>query len=240
MEVEKTMSVDKELWMTRAAMCEFLAFSLRYPTEELALTLVSGEWGDAAREIGAALGVEIPESALADLPCADERVDAVGRAEELLRKLRPEATRLFVGAPTPVCFPYEGIWRAEADGVQPLMFVNPHSVEVERFCHACGLGSPDDTNEPLDHVATEFELLEVLALRAAGAAEQAEGEDWAVSDADLPGGSASAAFDQFVADHLSAWAPDFAECLSSEARVPFYRCVAELVSAFVDVVAVKD
>ena len=225
------MSEGKELWMTRAAACELLALSLRYPTDELARILASGEWADAAREIAAALGAELSEDAMADLPGAEgESSDA--RAEELLRALRPEATYLFVGAPNPSCSPYEGVWRAEADGVQPLMFVNPRSMEVERFCRLCGLGHPDGTNEPLDHVATEFELLEILALRAAGAVEQAEGEGWAVPDAELPGGSASAAYDQFVADHLSTWVPDFAERLFTEARIPFYRSVAGLLSAF--------
>lgn len=226
------MSEDKELWMTRAAACELLALSLRYPTDELARILTSGEWADAAREIAAALGAELSEGAVAELPAGDEGEVSSARAEEVLRELRPEATHLFIGAPNPSCSPYEGIWRAEADGVQPLMFVNPCSMEVERYCHACGLGSPDGTNEPLDHVATEFELLEILALRAAGAVEQAEGEGWAVPDAELPGGSASAAYDQFVADHLSTWAPDFAERLFTEARIPFYRSVAGLLSTF--------
>ena len=35
------MSEDKELWMTRAAACELLALSLRYPTDELARILTS-------------------------------------------------------------------------------------------------------------------------------------------------------------------------------------------------------
>ena len=45
---------------------------------------------------------------------------------------------------------YEGVWAAEADGVQPLLFVNPRSMEVERFMRSCGLGRPEGTNEPLD------------------------------------------------------------------------------------------
>lgn len=239
--------VDKTTWATRAAMCELLALSLRYPSKELADAIDSGEWVSAAREIAAVLDMVLPDSFGDGLPDSDSgssgAVVESGVFNEtlgLLETLRPEATHLFIGAPRPACPPYEGAWRAEKAGVQALMFVNPCSMEVERFCRLCGLGHPDGTNEPLDHVATEFELLEVLALRAAGAAEQAEGESWAVSDADLPGGSASAAFDQFVADHLSAWVPDFVERLSAEARIPFYRCVAALVSAFVAAVAVKD
>ena len=77
------MSEDKELWMTRAAACELLALSLRYPTDELARILASGEWADAAREIAAALGAELSEDAMADLPGA-EGGSSDARAEELL------------------------------------------------------------------------------------------------------------------------------------------------------------
>lgn len=96
--------------------------------------------------------------------------------DDIQKELRPEATRLFVGAPEAACSPYEGVWRAKAEGVQPLLFVNPHSMAVERFCKACGLGRPEGTNEPLDAVWTELELLEYLALRAAADAMDAAAE----------------------------------------------------------------
>ena len=149
-------------------------------------------------------------------------------AEALLHALRAEATHLFVGAPDPVVSPYEGVWRAADDGVQALLFVNPHSMEVERFCKACGLGRPEGTNEPLDHVATECELLEYLALLAGGLAVPAEGAP--APDA-LPGGSPAAAYDEFLRDHALTWMPRFAEKTASEARLPFYRAGAHLLAA---------
>ena len=148
---------------------------------------------------------------------------------EGLRALRPEATRLFVGAPGPACSPYEGVWAAEADGVQPLLFVNPRSMEVERFMRSCGLGRPEGTNEPLDHVATECELLEHLALRAAGA----PASEGAPDGADLPGGSPAAAYGRFLSGHAQAWMPAFAERLAAEARHPFYRAAAAYLGALV-------
>ena len=148
-------------------------------------------------------------------------------ADALLRALRPEATRLFVGAPGPACSPYEGVWAAEADGVQPLLFVNPRSMEVERFMRSCGLGRPEGTNEPLDHVATECELLERLALRAAGA----PASEGAPDGADLPGGSPAAAYGRFLSGHAQAWMPAFAERLAAEARHPFYRAAAAYLGA---------
>ena len=249
------MTVSADLWQARAAMCELLALSFRYPEDKvLAEAIASGEWGEAADEIAAALGLAWSSAAA---PGAAEAA-ALADPADIQKELRPEATRLFVGAPQAACSPYEGVWRATAEGVQPLLFVNPHSMAVERFCKACGLGRPEGTNEPLDAVWTELELLEYLALRAAADAAEAEGiaGDAAVEDvvededaleefedagepgdvvasADLPGGSPEAAWDEFMADHAKVWMPQFAAAVQEESRVPFYATAANLLGAFI-------
>ena len=206
--------MDEIDWAARATAWELAALSFRYPGPELEGAVASGEWAEAAREIVGALGLALPEG-----------FGAGASAEGL----RPEATRLFVGAPEPAVSPYEGVWRAADDGVQALLFVNPHSMEVERFMRECGLGRPEGTNEPLDHVATECELMEHLALRAAGA-EPPEG---APAGADLPGGSPEAAYGAFLEGHARAWMPRFAERVAAESRVPFYRDAAAFLGALV-------
>ncbi len=250
------MTVSADLWQARAAMCELLALSFRYPEDKvLAEAIASGEWGEAADEIAAALGLAWSSAAA---PGAAEAA-ALADPADIQQELRPEATRLFVGAPQAACSPYEGVWRATAEGVQPLLFVNPHSMAVERFCKACGLGRPEGTNEPLDAVWTELELLEYLALRAAADAAEAEGiagdaaavedvvededaleefEDAGepgevVASADLPGGSPEAAWDEFMADHARQWMPQFAAAVQEESRVPFYATAANLLGAFI-------
>ena len=249
------MTVSADRWQARAAMCELLALSFRYPEDKvLAEAIASGEWGEAADEIAAALGLAWSSAAA---PGAAEAA-ALADPADIQKELRPEATRLFVGAPQAACSPYEGVWRATAEGVQPLLFVNPHSMAVERFCKACGLGRPEGTNEPLDAVWTELELLEYLALRAAADAAEAEGiaGDAAVEDvvededaleefedagepgevvasADLPGGSPEAAWDEFMADHARQWMPQFAAAVQEESRVPFYATAASLLAAFI-------
>lgn len=146
---------------------------------------------------------------------------------DMRRALRVEATRLFVGAPKAPVSPYEGVWRAEQDGVHALLMVNPHTMAVERFARACGLGRPEGTQEPLDHVATECELLEHLALRASGAPM---GEGFPQADA-LPEGSAAGAYGAFVAEHVRTWMPRFAEALAREARHPLYRAAGVYLGA---------
>lgn len=206
--------MDEIDWATRATAWELAALSFRYPGPELEGAVASGEWAEAAREIAGALGLALPEG-----------FGAGASAEGL----RPEATRLFVGAPEPAVSPYEGVWRAADDGVQALLFVNPHSMEVERFMRGCGLGRPEGTNEPLDHVATECELMEHLALRAAGA----EPPGGAPAGADLPGGSPEAAYGAFLEGHARTWMLRFAERVAAESRVPFYRDAAAFLGALV-------
>ena len=206
--------MDEIDWAARATAWELAALSFRYPGPELEGAVASGEWAEAAREIAGALGLALPEG-----------FGAGASAEGL----RPEATRLFVGAPEPAVSPYEGVWRAADDGVQALLFVNPHSMEVERFMRGCGLGRPEGTNEPLDHVATECELMEHLALRAAGA----EPPGGAPAGADLPGGSPEAAYGAFLEGHARTWMPRFAERVAAESRAPFYRDAAAFLGALV-------
>ncbi|RDB70101.1 molecular chaperone TorD [Eggerthella sinensis] len=148
----------------------------------------------------------------------------------LLRSLRVEATRLFVGAPEPAVSPYEGVARALAEGARPLLFVNPRSMDVERFVRSCGLGRPEGANEPLDHVAAECELLSYLASLAAGAPAPAG----APCGAALPGGSPQAAYAAFLDAHARRWMPAFAAAVRAEARAPFYAAAARLLAAVVE------
>ncbi|MCI8469153.1 MAG: molecular chaperone TorD family protein [Eggerthellaceae bacterium] len=214
---EGAAGVDADRWAVLASACELLALSLRYPDEALHGIVASGEWQDAAEEIWGVLGAPLAEGW------------AEGAADTDYHDMRADATRLFVGVPAPVCSPNEGYWRAEDAGVQPLMFINPHSMEVERFCRACGLGQPEGVNEPLDHVGTELELLEYLASLAGGIAAPLEGGP-ALDE--LPGGGPAQAYAQFMAEHLATFAPRFAERLGQEARTPYYRALSRLLAAF--------
>ena len=171
-------SISSEAWAVRATAWELAAFSFRHPTRELAEAVACGEWADAAREVCGALDAKLPKELAEGVDFSGksgsdsaESPNVLGGSDAidcLFHRLRAEATRLFVGPTEPACSPYEGVWRAKADGVKPLLFVNPHSMEVERFVKACGFARPEGKNNPLDHIATECELLEALALRAAG------------------------------------------------------------------------
>lgn len=252
------MIISSDMWQMRAAMCELLALSFRYPDDKvLAEAIASGEWDEAAVAISEALGLNWATTATLDI--AD--VTASSNSDSIQKKLRFEATRLFMGTPEATCSPYEGVWRARDEGVKPLFFVNPHTMAVERFCRDCGLGHPENTNEPLDAVWTELELLEYLALRTADDTHSVSRSDDVLTDergeqhyeiddevdtehnilkydnaivsTDLPGGSPEAAWNEFMANHTKLWIPAFAEAVQKGSRLPFYRQAASLLSAFI-------
>ncbi|MDO4291320.1 MAG: molecular chaperone TorD family protein [Eggerthellaceae bacterium] len=244
------MTVSADVWQTRAALCELLALGFRYPEgDDLTQAVASGEWIDAAREIAEALGLDwVPSELLTDGvgdadACGVGGLGSDGAAIEppsasdladvssLRTTLRAEATRLFVGAPDPEVSPYEGVWRAADDGVQALLFVNPHSMAVERFMKECGLGRPEGTNEPLDALWTELEFLQLVCMFESGMTEPPEGARLAEGD------SWAAVYERFLAEHVLTWAPRFAEKVRATARVSFYRETADLLAAFMKAAA---
>jgi TorA maturation chaperone TorD len=156
-------------WLEQAALYELLALSFRLPVPELAEALSSGEFADALAEIGEANGLSAPvvEDAVAALhPYTGADPDA------LFHRLRTRYTALFVGAPEPLASPFAGIWWARAQGVEPLLFVNKRSMDVERYLRHVGIGQAEGKNEPLDHIATMLEFLHYVALILSGAVEQ--------------------------------------------------------------------
>ncbi len=213
------MEITEEQWLHKAALYELLALGLRLPTRELAEVVSSGEFADALSE-------------LAELNKLDTKVLAVSLEElagyqqadieELFHDLRIEYTHLFVGAPEPAVSPFAGVWWARGVGVEPLLFVNKESMAVERFMRSCGIGQPEGTNEPLDHIASELEFLQYLCMLRAGAALPPElPEDFMLPEQ---------AYEEFYAEHVAAWSKQFAAAAMEESRIPYYRAVARVLS----------
>lgn len=223
---------DRLRWRLFATVWELLALSFRYPDDELAMAVTTGEWVEAAEELASNLGVGVSFKAIADDAFGENVPSSAGKG--LLCRLRGEATRLFVGSPNPVVHPYEGMWASADEGVDPLLFVNPKTRNVQRFFNACGLARSSGANEPVDHVATECELLEYLALQASGVNV---GSGAAIS---FLGGSPGFAYRCFIDEHARVWMPQFSRAVAAEANEPFYRAAAGFMGVVLDVVARGD
>ena len=207
----------QEEWIVQAAICELIAMSLALPTKELAEILVAGEFAEALVEVGEKTGFDsMTSKQLRDLLAEYKGQDA----EELFHILRTEYTRLFVGAPKPAVSPYAGVWHAREQGVEPLLFVSPRAMEIERFMRSYGIGQAEGKNEPLDNISTEFEFLQFLALVNAGAVEVPE-------CIDIP----ESAFGTFFSQYVANWADGFAAEVQNATKLAFYQTVAEVIKA---------
>ena len=197
---------------------ELASFSLRYPTRETLDAVMSRQWEDTIVEISVTLS-ELSASKV-KTP-SYEKLCLTDSPDAIFLMLRTEATRLFLGAPVPIISPYEGIWSAIDNNVQPLLIVNSSSLEVSKFMNACGISKPDSRSEPVDHIAIECEFLEYLCLRTANINIALETP--LVPNEKLPGGSSQAAYHMFLNEHFLTWAERFAEKLESETTHGYYK-----------------
>lgn len=213
MQVRQMVAADKEM-LSRASLYELLAMAFRYPDEALAGAVASGEFADACAEVCAANGIEEDSS----LEIAGALRQYVGKEScEILHDLRREHTRLFIGKGKTLVTPYAGVWKSIKEGKQPLYMVGEESMDIERFMRRCGMGQPEGTNEPLDHISSLLEFLYYLCavrVRAVAPPEYAD-----VHDDD---------YEVFFSKHFDAFRHAFSEAVVRQSREPFFTVSAQL------------
>lgn len=201
-------------WMNKAALYELLSVSFRFPTEETANVIVSGEFAEALQEIGR---LDEVDGALLE-ECASDLAGYVGQnSDDVFHRLRKEHTRLFVGQGSYLVSPYAGIWDAEQNGRPALLMVNPESMAIERFMRRCGVGQPEGTNEPLDHIASLLEFLYYLCLVKAGAVQPPAHASIQEHDYEL-----------FFDAHVAGFARAFGQRVVDETSEPFLASAARV------------
>ncbi len=205
-------------WIDKAVLYEILSVGLRFTTREAAEALASGEYAEAAAEALHACNICVDgeEAVLSQLDAYKGQ-----DADAVFHDIRREYTRLFVGAPKAVVSPYAGVYYAEDKGVTPVLFVNTESMSVERYMKHCGLERPENTNEPLDHIATELEFLNYLCLDRAGAIQ---------TTCAVP----ENAYEEFYGSHFIEFAKRVSSLLLEESEEPLFRVVATIINALPD------
>jgi len=133
-------------------------------------------------------------------------------------RLGAEYTRLFGGlsqdvAPPP---PFESVWREDR-------LVGEATLEVLDAYQQAGFADIDATPGPQDHLAVELKFMSLLALR--------EQEAW------LAGNETSVDTRliqqrDFLDQHALTWIPQWAARIRKNSHEPFYRYLADLISAY--------
>ncbi len=142
-----------------------------------------------------------------------------GESPPALGELRLEYDRLFGHTARGRITPYETEYGADSTWAP-----QREMSDLGAFLRAFGLVPRGDAHERLDHVATECELMLVLARKEAHALERGEPVMLAVTR--------KAARD-FLRDHIGRWLPALGARLAREDAADFYAALGRLALAFV-------
>jgi len=132
--------------------------------------------------------------------------------QELLKELAEEYAALFIlpGGVNPT----ESVARAG-------LYMQTFAGQVTRFYRKCSFTLPDDFRGFPDHIGIELEFMSHLAKNEAGAYRENKADGWVALQK------------EFLQEHLSRWAADFAGGVAKYTRQPFYREMARLLYEFI-------
>lgn len=171
----------------------------------------------------------IPQAAAASQPEPADALDAAWRAVAnaaprsgpiSLDPLGVEFTRLLSGlqeglGPPP---PFESVWREDR-------LIGESTVAVIDAYTRAGFADIAPEAGPQDHISAELKFVAMLALR--------EAEAWQAEETTAARQRLTQQQD-FLASHLAAWAPRWAETIIQQAREPLFAALAELLKAGLD------
>jgi TorA maturation chaperone TorD len=136
-----------------------------------------------------------------------------------LEELLVEYARLFVGPFELIAPPYGSVY------LDPKRIVMGDStMKVLRAYKEAGLELSDSLREPPDHIAVELEFMHFLAVcetRATMEGNRGKARDLLTAQG------------RFLSESLHPWVPPFCEKIKQGAEKPFYRILADCLSAFV-------
>lgn len=143
--------------------------------------------------------------------------------DQVIQNLAVEYTRLFLG-PGKHVSPFESVHHERADGDWGKLW-GADTAAVKRFIETTGLEYQSGYEGLPDHIAVELEFMHKLTER----------ETRAWNEGDNEGAIYCLKVEKkFIEEHLDRWVPLFCEKVTAEAELPFYREIAEITKAFLE------
>ncbi len=204
-----------------------LALAFYDPTEEWVKALLDGavtaalseatRWLDSDRERFVA-GMEM----LRDFVTKQQGRDP----QDVLRELKVEYTRLFIGPGAAHAPPYESVYRDRDPASGMAIVQGPSAASVEAAYRQHGLGRHPSHRDLPDHVATELEFMYFLCSREQEAWEKGESRT---------AKELRRAQQNFLEEHLARWLPEFCGRVQNAAPVNLYLALADILPEYLAV-----
>jgi DMSO reductase family type II enzyme chaperone len=146
--------------------------------------------------------------------------------QDVLRELKVEYVRLFIGPGAAHAPPYESVYRDRDPSSGMAIVQGPSAASVEAAYRQHGLGRHPSHSDLPDHVATELEFMYFLCSR--------EHEAWEKGES----GTAKElrrAQHNFLEEHLARWLPEFCGRVQNAAPVNVYFALAGILLEYLEV-----
>ncbi|MFC1861767.1 molecular chaperone [Chloroflexota bacterium] len=201
--------------IARMLFYRFLGQAFSYPETAFAdILLKDGMW-DELRDADDVLG-RCAEQTIAEMEIFVSQYS--GNAQKLLTDLQIEYTYLFINAvPRVPAPPYESVYSGRG-----LLMGEPVSRVLHLYREA-GLIISESYDALPDHIGAELEFMFYLVqqeTKAKQTDERERADTWREKQS------------RFLSEHLLQWSPPFMARVTQNARMPFYRLLAELLGAF--------
>lgn len=194
--------MDKESYMEFRDLCRLLRLILvSEPNEELLTRLLAIEALEPEDDIDRGLG----------MICAEVRKNQE-RLPLYQEERAVEFAGLFLGPQPPAAVPFASFYLSETR-----QLMNEITLQVRKYYLDAGMAAKELHRVPDDHIALELEFMAWLADEAAMNLEKGDA---------MKAVKAGTRLEVFQQEHLTKWAPLFADRLSAGAESDFYRGAA--------------
>lgn len=213
------------LALARSRVFGLLAIAFFDPNADLVDQVLSGSYFSELHAYFHDLSIRQPDAMQALDALKSYQAGLTGtEPDELLKTLKVEYARLFIGPGPMLVPPYETFYGQKTKDSAPMIMVSPEAMAVENAYRESGLAISNDLREPPDHFATEAEFLYYACKKesdAWAAGENSVAKKWRRREL------------AFIDGHLGQWGRQFCQDVEKQTWHLFYAAIAHFAETFI-------
>lgn len=214
-----TIEETKEIAQVRGNVYSLLSQCFFQPSEELATSITKGSLNEALQgTVGMVEGEEV-ERELARIKEFGAKCQERPH-QEVLKDMKVEYNRLFVGPGHVAAPPYESVYKTRNADNEIGVVMGDAAIAVKRFYRQAGIELSDGFKDLPDHIAVELQFMAHLC--SLEAESQEDGKD-----------SLNSMQAKFLTEHLGSWIADFSHAVCHSMHSDFYCSIARLAEVWV-------
>lgn len=208
------MEEEKRIAQVRADIYTLLSQCFMQPSIELVNSIIDGSLIHALEDtIGLTEDICVKErlAKLRDLSTKCQNFSAM----QILKDMKAEYSRLFVGPGHVLAPPYESVYKTKNSDNKMGIVMGDSTIEVKHFYGRAGLKLSEDFTDLPDHITLELHFMGYLCTMESDKIQS----DKMQAD--------------FLKIHIGSWISDFSKAITMSTNSVFYHEVAELTEAWI-------